>query len=312
MKIKPNCSRLMFFAICGFLLCTDVRVAGQEQNVAPAKLEPLIRLGKIDSGLIGESSGLALCGSAKDAIWTHNDSGNPPEVYLLANTGKLLATTTLEGASNIDWEAMCLATVNGKTYLVIGDVGDNQRKRPSCHLYVYPEPQPGSSAMLKTTPARIEFKYPGGARNCEAISFDASTGDVWLIEKRYVDDRQVGQPGIFTLPLQTTSTNKTLVAKRIGDFPVRNVTDMAFSPDGTRLIIRNYLNAHLYDRSPDKSWRETVTTEKPKLIVLPIQRQGEAICFTADSKSVIVTSEVKGQPIWLVNLEVQSEFSKKQ
>ncbi len=305
MRLTGFYAKLAFLATCSLFYAINFPVAGQEKEVESAQLAPLIRLGKIDSERIGESSGVAICGNVKDALWTHNDSGNPAEVYLLSNKGNLLATTKLEGARNIDWEAMCQANVNGKSYLVIGDVGDNNAKRPNVCLYVYPEPRSNGRDQLKTRPAKVEFTYPDGARNCEAISFDASTGDIWLIEKRYVDDNRAGQPGIYTLPLQTTSTNNILVAKRIGDFPFRNVTDMAFSPDGKRLIVRNYLNAHLYIRPPGKNWHETVSTEKPKTIALPIQRQGEAICFTPDSKSVIVTSEVAGQPIWQVDLDYQ-------
>lgn len=304
MRITPLYARLLSFAM--FSCFGWFNVIGQEPEA-----EPLIRLGIIASQRITESSGLTLSSHVKDAFWTHNDSGNPPEVYLLSFTGKLLATVPLNGASNIDWEAMCPATVDDKSYLVIGDVGDNQLKRQGYCLYIFPEPNPGAGNEPKTTPAKLEFKYPDGPRNCEAISFDVSTGDIWLIEKRYVDDKREGQPGVYLLPLQTTSTTNTLVAKRIGDFPIRNVTDMAFSPDGNTLIIRNYLSAHLYVRSPDKSWRETITTEKPKLIALPIQRQGEAIGFTADSKSVIVTSEVKSQPIWQIDLECQLDSAAK-
>jgi hypothetical protein len=304
-RFPPFYARLLSLAICSCLCGLDSLATAQEHQEDAQQPAPLIRLGKIESELIEESSGLALCTNVENAIWTHNDSGNPPEVFLLATSGKLLATTKLDGARNIDWEAMCQATVDGKSYLVIGDVGDNEAKRSSYCLYVYPEPHTVTQTNEKTVPTKIEFTYPDGPRNCEAIAFDASTKEIWLIEKRYVDNRQPGQPGIYTLPMRTTSTDRAVVAKRIGDFRVRNVTDMAFSPDGTRLIIRNYLNAHLFVRATGKNWHESVTSEKPVPIALPIQRQGEAICFTADSKSVIVTSEVAGQPIWQVDLESQ-------
>ena len=43
----------------------------------------------------------------------------------------------------------------------------------------------------------------------------------------------------------------------------------------------------------------------PVLVVLPmpLQHQGEAICFSSDSQSVLVTSERAKQPIWKINID---------
>ncbi|MEL7496073.1 MAG: hypothetical protein AAFN77_00580 [Planctomycetota bacterium] len=163
---------------------------------------------------------------------------------------------------------------------------------------------------------RLEVARPA---NCEAIGIDPLTQNIWLVEKVYLDSRQKTAPGIFVLKLPETAfeppkkttdgsektdpqNDKPLIAKRIGNFPVRNVTGMSFSPDGRKLLIRNYFNAHLYRRTGNTSWQETIAAAKPDRIVLPLQRQGEAVCFLNDSKSVLLTSEVEGQPIWKIDL----------
>jgi len=280
-------------------------IAQLEEKKSAPPIPPVVQLGRIDSPLILESSGLAICATRANAIWTHNDSANASAVYLLSTSGQLLANVAVSGINNLDWEAMCGAVINGQRYLVIGDVGDNLERRTSCFIYLFPEPNiAGETPVVqKVKPIRLEFRYPDGPHNCEAIGFDQLSNKLWLVEKRYVDDDRKTRPGVFSLPLQLTDTKRPIVANRIGNFPVRNVTGMDFSPDGERLIIRNYLNAHLYTRKNEMTWRETIASQTPKPIVLPIQRQGEAICFTADSKSVIVTSEVRRQPIWQVNLD---------
>ena len=58
-----------------------------------------------------------------------------------------------------------------------------------------------------------------------------------------------------------------------------------------------------YTRTGDQTWQDVVKNTKPKAVVLPLQRQGEAVCFSADSKSLIVTSELVRQMIWQVGLE---------
>ena len=114
-----------------------------------------------------------------------------------------------------------------------------------------------------------------------------------------MDDLKKRIPGIYRLKFDLKSKG-ILTATRVADYPVRNVTGMAFSPNGRKLIVRNYLNAHFYERQPDQTWEQVFQSQKPRRIVLPVQRQGEAICFTPDSQAVIVTSETKRQPIWQI------------
>ena len=132
-----------------------------------------------------------------------------------------------------------------------------------------------------------------------------------MVEKVYVEVKQKIPPGIYVLPLSLTATgtaSKPIAAKRIANFPIRNVTGMDFSPDGKRLIIRNYLTAHLYSRLENETWEEAINTSNPETVVLPLQRQGEAVCFTRDSKALILTSELTRQSIWQVDL---AEYFKK-
>lgn len=151
--------------------------------------------------------------------------------------------------------------------------------------------------------------------NCEAAAVDPLTNDIWFVEKIYINSNQKTAPGIFALTLpksivkpgdgsspETPQAAKIQMAERIGDFPVRNVTGMAFSPDGNKLLVRNYFGAHLYRRREKESWRQTIKLTKPIKVAIPLQRQGEAVCFTPDSNAIILTSEVVNQPIWRVGL----------
>lgn len=279
--------------------------------------EPLVSLGRNDNGEIPESSGLAVSSFLPNAIWTHNDSGRAAQLYLLRTDGKLLAKVDLSGSKNLDWEAMTRFQINGKPYLMIGDVGDNRNRRKSCKLYFFSEPDLSSRVSEKNARLpletrvqceSLEFAYPDGPRNCEAIAIDQSGSQLWLVEKVYVDSAQKTPPGVYVLPLANIGRGKNrgqadpIVAKRIANFPIRNVTGMDFSPDGKRLIIRNYVNAHMYSREGIETWEETFNTTNPETVVLPLQRQGEAVCFTKDSKALILTSELTRQPIWQVSL----------
>ena len=166
-------------------------------------------------------------------------------------------------------------------------------------------------------------------QDCEAVAVDPVTLDIWFVEKVHLNrDRKV-VPGIFVLPMPKSQLaihagdlsaaaaaiqESTIapIARHIGSFPVRYVSGMSFSPDGKKLIIRNYLTAHLFFRPDDKTWQQTVVEQKPAVVALPLQIQGEAICFCEDSQSVIVTSEGVRQPIWKIDLQVYFDKFKTQ
>ncbi len=273
---------------------------------------PLTRLGNNNNGEIPESSGLSPSSFVENAFWTINDSSHPCDLFLLRTTGELIGRVKLSNAKNVDWEAMGNFRVNGVPYLIVADVGDNGKSRSKCQIYLLPEPDlstkgksepqsPRPPIQKRVQASRLDFTYPGGARDCEAVAVDQTAKQIWLVEKVHFSAPKSESPGIYVLPL-TLNPDRPQVARRISDFPIRNVTGMAFSDDGKHLIIRNYLNAHLYSKTGNESWESIVSKTKPKTVILPLQRQGEAVCFTRDSKSIILTSETKNQPIWRVSL----------
>jgi hypothetical protein len=276
--------------------------------------ELLVSLGINNNPQVTESSGLAYSRTIENSIWTLNDSGHANDLLLLKTDGTLQATVSINGATNVDWEAMAGFKVDKQPYLIVADVGDNLNRRKTYQLYLLREPdlsadlKSGTGLPIKKSvnASTIQFTYEDGPKNCEAIGVDVVGKKVWLVEKVYYDTGQKSPPGVYSLPLSLplakADDKKQLIAKRVADFPPRNVTGMDFSPDGKRLIIRNYVSAHLYTRDGNETWESVVSKTKPTTIVLPLQRQGEAICFSPDSESVIVTSEFLRQPIWQVNL----------
>ena len=304
-----------------------LQIAGTVLAQDPAAKQSPQMLGTIKESDISESSGLAISGITPDAFWTHNDSGNSAHLFLVATNGKTLARCKLKNAKNRDWEAMCSFDHDGIPWLMVADVGDNSLKRTKLKLYLLPEPKLSaeksvekkskkkknkkSGEKIESDASVVEFTYSDGAHNVEAAAVTPDGKSVWFIEKIYSNDPRRIRPGIYKLDLKATDFQigenedpPFYSAGRLADFPIRNVTGMAFSPDGRRLIVRNYLNAHVFTRPEGKTWAEVVASVKPTPVVMPIQSQGEAICFTRDSKSVLITSEFKRSTIWKVDLPV--------
>ena len=130
------------------------------------------------------------------------------------------------------------------------------------------------------------------------VAVDAKAGKIILVEKIYPEAD--GTPGIYEMPLPTTLTGpkQTLVAKRVGEIKTKNLTGMDISDDGRRLVLRNYPHGWVYEKGPDQSWAEVLGGEPPATITLPLQPQGEGVCFSADGKSILLSSENVKQPIW--------------
>jgi hypothetical protein len=157
----------------------------------------------------------------------------------------------------------------------------------------------------------IAFRWPDGARDCEAVAVDAARGEVLLISKK----RQ--PPELFALPLRQTGTS-LLTARRLGRLtgiprpdaetlertPQRarqqgQVTAADVSPDGRTLAVMTYRHLLLYPRGARQSWAGAVS-RPPKVRMLPWLPQAEALGWAANGRSLYVTGEFVPAPLYRV------------
>ncbi len=91
---------------------------------------------------ISESSGLVASRSTPGAYWTHNDSGDGPFIYALNARGASLGVFRVTGAQARDWEDISIGPgpERDKSYLYIGDIGDNSDARSEIVVYRVAEP----------------------------------------------------------------------------------------------------------------------------------------------------------------------------
>ncbi len=278
----------------------------------------LTKLGVVRATELSETSGIARSHLYSDALWCHNDSGHSPTLYLVQFDGTVLAKSRVSKAQNADWEDIGSFLINGTPYLIVGDVGDNRGRRQNIAFYLMKEP---TIELVKgkvveqpiETMQKIVAVYEDGPRNCEAIGVSTASRELFLIEKKPLGGSQQ-PPGIYRLDLapffggQRSGPKKGFSKiRRVADLPVRNVTGMAFSDDSQKVIIRDYLAAHLMVRRAGENWPERFQRGQAKLVSLPIERQGESICFESAGNAVITTSEFLTQPIWKVQVEDPSE-----
>ena len=86
-----------------------------------------ITSGTIQNSAVTEASGIVASHLNYNVLWTHNDSGNPAQIFPMTPAGTNLGTYSITGASNTDWEDIAIGPgpVSGTQYIYIGDIGDN-------------------------------------------------------------------------------------------------------------------------------------------------------------------------------------------
>ncbi|MYW02150.1 hypothetical protein [Streptomyces sp. SID3343] len=233
---------------------------------------------------ITESSGLVASEQHPDVYWTHNDSSDAPRVYAIAKDGSTKATITLSGVDARDWEAITIGKDDaGKPAIFVGDIGDNLHgKWPEVWIYRFEEPRTLADATVKATKFRV--KYDDGPRDAEALLTDPRTNKLYIASKEL-------DGGLYEQPERLTPGGINTF-KRIA--PVGStVTDGAFSPDGSRFVLRAYFSATVYS-APGKEVGG---------VAVPIQRQGESVAWARDGKALLFGSEGKNSQVRRVDLK---------
>ncbi|MEJ8641389.1 hypothetical protein WKI68_07695 [Streptomyces sp. MS1.HAVA.3] len=241
-------------------------------------------------GGLAELSGLAMSRKHPGVFYAVNDSGNTNQVFAIdcnGATGRLVATFTVSGVGNTDWEGLALGKdASGGPAVLVGDIGDNFSGRAEITVHGFAEPDQLANATV--TPVTYRFSYADGRHDAESLLADPVTG------RLYVASKLIGAAGqLYQAPLPpVTGQVNTLTAVRPG--PVF-ATDGAFSPSGASYTLRSggplgANTASVYD------------TAGVKLadVALPAQSQGETVTY-ADCANLLVGSENDTQ-IWRVPL----------
>jgi len=242
-------------------------------------------LGKVDQRL-EEASGLVGSLANPGFLWTINDSGNPPEVFLIDHQAKTTLVCTLLHARNRDWEDIAIgAGPNAKKkYIYVADIGDNWAQNELKFIYRFEEPILKSQNKITITQYdTLILRMPDGKRDAETILIDPFTNDLFLISKR--EDAVA----LYTTPYPY-STNDTIVLRKVMVLPFTRIVAGSISLDGTQILLKTYERVYCWKRTRQESLAETF---KKKPIELPYDReqQGEAIAWSANGEEFYTLSE---------------------
>lgn len=280
--------------------------------------EPAVKLiGTITDGRITESSGLAVSRANAGVFWTHNDSGDGPYLYALDRSGKTLTRVSIPGATNVDWEDMASGPgEDARPALYVADFGDNNHNRDNLVLYRIPEPvldlKHSQPELKSELPDKFFFRYPDGAHDTETLLVHPKTGEIVVVTKE-----GSGQSSVYAFPVPLQSGGKvtlqkvgtlTFAGRLLSGFGKRlaegerMATGGAISPDGKRVFIRTYLEGYEWTIGAGQTIAQALKGN-PRQTILPLMKQGESVCYRADSKAIYLTTEGVRSPIFEVTLE---------
>jgi hypothetical protein len=264
---------------------------------------------------ITESSGVASYSRANDVLFTHNDSGDIARFFAVGPKGQTLATYTLvNGFTAIDWEDMARGPGrDGKPALFFGDIGDNAASRPFVTIYEVPEPEIDLSATSENFEIGVgagsirRMRYEDGPHDAETLFVHPKTRDIGIVSKVANGESGVyiaGKPdgsGIATLERVASISFKRIARPyRKTDFAQESrlqSTGGDVSPDGKRMVVRTYVEAFEWNIANGLA---DGFARRPSRIPLPRTRQGEAIGYTHDGRSIVTTTEQRPSPVHIV------------
>lgn len=259
--------------------------------------------------IVDESSGIELADNGY--LYTFNDSGGEPALYLCDTMCNLVGTYTIPGAKNVDWEDVARDTLG---YIYIGDFGNNKNKRKDLTIYKISSQSiinGGEPAEKITFTYEDQAAFPPSDRiyDCESV--------IWVNGSLYLFTKHRTTPmatNIYKIP--DTSGHHT--AQKQGSFftgvagafehPFYNywITAADISPDFSKLALLSGNKVFVFSDFEDDDF----FSGKVRIYFLPATTQKEGICFKNNTEIYITdeywASSQIGRNLYVLNINDKS------
>lgn len=256
--------------------------------------------GRLDKSLVPECSGFAASRRFPGLYWTLNDSGDSARIVAVNALGETVrpapaagryAGVRVEGAKNVDWEAL---VVDREGRLIIADIGNNlSRRRDLCLYVVSAEPDPRRetvTARARRVPFRYvdQDKFPDPKKNHDAEAVFCHGGAFYVLTKHWTDTETALHRVDLSAP-ENEPRPTTLVAT----FDARGmVTDAAVSPDGRRLAILTYTGLWVFALPEAPGAHPLSGRALFRPLAMPLSSwQIEAVTFTDNDNLLLACEE---------------------
>ncbi len=300
---------LIFVGGCSAQQTPDAPLVAAKATAVPAiparqvPTEPVERA-KLKDNSINELSGLAASRRYPGLLWGHNDSGDLARIFAINDKGETVATVNFAGLEARDWEDMAAAG----DWLYIGETGDNFSINENIRVTRLREPdlKPDKLGQEITIQARdweeMTLSYPDGARDAETLAATPD-GRLLIVSK----DKKGSNFYALKRPFsggQTATLEKIFEDVQLGEtgWLTKLATGGDLSPDGRELTIVTYAQVMQFDLASPFDFT-SLQLQSPRQRDLPLLKQCESICYSADGRSLWVSSEGRKAPLWEMGRE---------
>jgi hypothetical protein len=261
--------------------------------------------GKLDNAQMNEVSDIVASSVFPNTFYVHNDSGDSSRFFAINAQGNLKAIyhfqgdTTYNQLSVQDCEDMAAGPgpEAGKSYLYLGDIGDNAANRKCITVYRFRENDLNLKSVHRSVEAvAVHLKYPDKPRDAEAMMVDPVAKLLYIVTKR------TGTIIVYTAPLDYKANDTIQLMPRCqlhfkGLQPLKWIVAGDISKDGSQILLKSYVKVYYWKRKGNEPIWQTLI-QKPQELPYEQEKQGEAIAFAPDGKSFYTTSEGLYAPIY--------------
>ena len=265
-------------------------------------------VGRLSIKAMNEISGIAASGISKNLYYVHNDSGDTSRFFAILPTGEVKSTIYFKGDAKEqlgvkDCEDIAVGPgpAAGKSYVYLGDIGDNYASRNYLTIYRMEEKASwAKDSVTSTTATPIHLKYPDGPKDAETLMVDPVEKLFYIVSKRQ------DSVTVYTSPLIYKPNDTVVLTKRCKLFfkglkLFKWITAGDISKDGQQVLIKSYTHVYYWKRQGTEPIWKTIQ-RAPQFLPYVQEKQGEAIGFTPDGKSYYTTSEGVYSPIYFYNI----------
>jgi hypothetical protein len=269
--------------LAAFTACSNVKTE-KTNGYKFSKGEPLAELRE---KRLEEVSGLAASITNKGLLWTHNDSFNAAQIFLIDEDLDIKLTCELAGIENRDWEDITVGPgpEAGKNYIYLGEIGDNLAQYPYKVIYRFEEPvlAGNTERIVINKFDKIFFKLPDGKKDTEALSINPQSKNLYVISKR--------EEPVHVYELKyPQSTSDTTIATDLMTLPFKQIVAADFSADGKELLMKSYKKIYYFPIETSKPIAESLKAQAKEL-PYDEEPQGESITFARDGSGFYTISE---------------------
>jgi hypothetical protein len=211
----------------------------------------------------------------------------------IGEDGVDLGSFDIAGTLAFDWEGMAAGPGSdpGTSMLYLGDIGDNFSIRDGrITVHRVPEPDPTTLTGPIEGAVALEYRYPDGVYNAEALF--VWDGAIYIITKDKEEARVYR--GDATGDGSDVETLELVTVLSLG----AEVSGADISWDGSTIAFRGYRTVWIWHRTSDRSIADTLAGE-PCTAPSPDEVQGESIAFLPDG-SYATVSEGEHPDVFIV------------